>query len=890
MQVSVSTPAGLVAAEAGISFAERVRHEIDRVGPLEAYRALIAENDALIGQAMLDNGGEIVARRSIIHHEMVRDWASEQHRVSGYDKPFAVVALGGTGRLEVAPASDLDFGFLFDDSLEGNALLLELQRQLLHTPEFQETHGFWFEPMPFNLDDAPRLAEKQLNSFLDLHPIHDPTGLAERFRERIRATYDSFEHFLHVRGFWLGKWEKAAAQVESLESFDIKNDALRVFLAGVWTLAGKRFDHSHEVYQRLEDPRDLEAYRFLMRVRCFVHLRRPNPPQASFGGNHPEDLLQFDDYTSFGQMLGPDADEWTRFEFANDVRARLLAVRRRVARFTKTIIDRELKEGREAGAGSGIVYGMGGLSRAVPAADGTPEEKSRAALSVVLASQRYGVPIDPAELQSTFRHVSDWLVPVPELGALFYEERGSLATSLGFLAQLEGAEERLFPGHARFEASMDARVETERKLLRGALARQKIQALEEFVKEGRQKLARAVSPGRLTDVLREVDVAIEASLLDASHLAAVKLALKTKRLPLTPEDLSLRSDEKLPLGERYSSGMSEIPLDDYYEPYHTRGGFSEETARIARQLVLHRRAFKRLAETPNDEQQVREFARICANEEFLRALFVFTSADRAHWESQQHDPARWFNSRELYSKTMRCFGPAPVDPSERIRLLGCGDEEAQILQDFGEAFWGGEYRQYASVFASHLCHLNNPQLPGNPRAVLLSGGASPIIGVAARDYRGLAASITGALWRQRIHLRQAHLFSSMHYAIALDFFHVVGLGETTPVSALLRGIEEAIRLRQHIGEKSEDTLPPLKGRSTLHEWRPGEYRLEHETSEDARGLVYALAYKVFRHLRGNIFGLVAHAARGVAYVSVYHSLPPDLPLEEARRLVAAHFR
>jgi hypothetical protein len=65
--------------------------------------------------------------------------------------------------------------------------------------------------------------------------------------------------------------------------------------------------------------------------------------------------------------------------------------------------------------------------------------------------------------------------------------------------------------------------------------------------------------------------------------------------------------------------------------------------------------------------------------------------------------------------------------------------------------------------------------------------------------------------------------------------------------------------------------------------------LRFETSEDGRGLVYALAYRVFRHLRGNIFALTAHAARGRAFVSVYHSLPPDLSLAQAQELVAAQF-
>jgi hypothetical protein len=180
----------------------RVGAAISRLGPPAAFRELIAANDALSRAPDLDNGRQIAAARTLIHTELVRDWVEEQQRRFGYDRPFARVARGGTGRGEMAPFSDTDFAFLFDDALEGNSFLLELQRQQLHSREFERRCGFTCQTLPFSLDEVPRLAGKQLNSFLDLQPVHDPTGLAGMFRERIRATFDSFAHFLHVRGFW----------------------------------------------------------------------------------------------------------------------------------------------------------------------------------------------------------------------------------------------------------------------------------------------------------------------------------------------------------------------------------------------------------------------------------------------------------------------------------------------------------------------------------------------------------------------------------------------------------------------------------------------------------------------------------------------------------------
>lgn len=871
-----------------LKYQTRVREEISKVGPLQAFRRLIAENDALIRGSDLSNGHAIVTARTAIYTELVREWAGKQQQAFGYDRPFAVVALGGTGRGEMTPYSDNDFAFLFEDALEGNAFLLELQRQVLHTDTFKNQYGFTCLALPFSLDDVPNLEGKQLNSFLDMRPVYDPQGLANLFRERIRATFDPFEHFLHVRSFWKDQWEKAAGESQRLDRFDIKNDGLRVFLAGIWTLAGKRFLHSHDVYQTLDDARDLEAYYFLLRIRVFVHSRRLVKYQPSPGGNHPEDVLGFDDFSSFGELFGPNASDAERFAFANDVRARLLSARRRVASFAKGIIERELKNGREVSPGSPIVYGVGGLYHATSHRCQTPRDKSSAAISLLLAAQRYGVPIDLAELQTTFYNAGDWLMRVPELSALFYEQRGSLADTFAFLTQVDGAEERLFPGYAKFESSLDGRVMVERKSLRGVLERRKLQALDRYVREGRTMLGNSVSQTSAADPGKGVTTAVEAALLDADHLAAIKLALKTKRLPLTADDQAVRLDQTLPLHVRYSTGLSEIPLKDYYEPYLTQCDFTRETVRIAEFLIANRRAFKERAEAGiNDTQQVDEFAKLCHDEHLLRTLFVFTCADRAEWESAETDPARWFNSRELYAKAMMRFRPA-VDSAHVLKAAGYSPEQLSILKDFGEDFFGGVYRQYANRFGAHLVRLVEEPDTAGPKASILRDGTSNIVGVAARDFRGLAASISGAFWHCNIELQQAHLFSAMSHGLALDFFHVARRDK--PLSSdLVKAIEDAIRLKLYIADADQANLPQVSGIASLQEWRPGLYCLRFETSHRFCGLIYTLTYKVFRYLRGNIFGLAAHAARDRSYISVYHSLPADLSLKQAQVIAAKYF-
>jgi hypothetical protein len=865
----------------------RVLDAVRQFGPLETYRRLIAENNALIQGPDLNSGRAIVTMRTAIHTAMAGQWAEEQQRTLGYDKPFALVALGGTGRAEVVPCSDLDFAFLFDDAIEGNALLLELQRQMLHTSEFRERLGFSCVASPFSVDDMPSLAGKQLNAFLDMRPVFDPGGLADRFRERIQATFDPFEHFLHVRRFWKKQWEAAAAASERLDRFDIKNDGLRVFLSGIWTLAGKTFIHSYDVYRTLEEPRDLEAYDFLLRIRAWINFRGSRSAQRHGLGKRPADVLDFEDFVSFGEMLGPESDERMRFDFAEGVRSRLLSARRRVAVFARAVIERELRRGRAVAPGSPIIYGTGGLYHATSSRCCTERDKSRAALSLLLASQRYGVAIDPSELHATFRNAGDWLVWAPEVSALFYEQRGSLADSFEFLSQIDGTEERLFPGYEKFASSLDGRVMSERLSLRGALERQKMRALERHVAEGAERLITAVSPEKLT-VIEADAVAINAALLDSDHLAGVKLALKTKRLPVTAHDQAARRDESRPLHERYTSGCSGIPLAEYFAPYVSECEFTPETLEIAKFLIANRRTFKEHAETGrNDAQLVEDFARLCRNEQHLRALFAFTCADRAEWESDRSEPVLWWNIRELFAKALEAFHPKQ-DRAGTLKAAGYGEDELTILRDFGEDFFSGLYRLHAIRFGAHLVRLAGGAAAGGPKAAIIRDGTSTMLVVATRDYRGLAASISGALWQSRVELRQAHLFSAMNYGLALDFFHLAPGAK--PLRQDLTGIiEDAIRAHRHISESDEAGMPPIKGRFMLTESRPGQHCLRFETSHDTGGFIYALTYKVFRYLDGNIHGLTAHTARGNVYISIYYSLPLGKALDEARAIVESRF-
>ena len=443
-----------------------------------------------------------------------------------------------------------------------------------------------------------------------------------------------------------------------------------------------------------------------------------------------------------------------------------------------------------------------------------------------------------------------------------------------------------FPATGDFETTLDERVMAERGSMRGVLEREKMRALEDFLNAGAERIKTAVSSASLASDEEAAKVALVATLLDSDHLTAVKLALKTKRLPVTPGDEVARNDSSRPWPERFASGLSGIPLADYFSGWEESCGFSKTTLDVTRFLIANRRAFKDHARNGiNSPEVVEAFANLCGDEQCLRALFVFTCADRVRWESDLSDPVRWFNSRELYTKTLARFRPpSPGDPAKALIDAGFGEQETAILRDFGHDFFSGMYRRHAARFGSHLLRIADDGDSSGPKVAIVRDGTSTMLGVAAKDWPGLAACISGALWQQGIELRQAHLFSANHHGLALDFFHLHTNGKPLPPD-LAKLVEQAIVNQLHIAPSDEATLPEIHGEFTLSEIRPGECCLRFESEHNTPGAVYAICYRIFHRLHGDIHGLTAHSTRRGILISIYLKLPPDLPLDEAKRVM-----
>ncbi|MGI9241105.1 MAG: hypothetical protein ACR2RV_09900, partial [Verrucomicrobiales bacterium] len=258
------------------------------------------------------------------------------------------------------------------------------------------------------------------------------------------------------------------------------------------------------------------------------------------------------------------------------------------------------------------------------------------------------------------------------------------------------------------------------------------------------------------------------------------------------------------------------------------------------------------------------------------------------------EPARWFNIRELYGKAVRRFRPSS-DPRRQLAAAGYAPDQLEILEDFGRSFFGGGYSQYARQYGSYLLRLAEdaaqheaggakPSVP--PRVDSIRLGSSEILAIATHDHPGIAASISGALWKRGARLSQAHLFSARRHRIALDFFHLAPQKENDPPNAadsdLRSSVRDAIVGQLYLSAEDERALPNLAANITLEPTASGHHHLRAETAEDVGGLIYFLACKAHRQLAADIYGLAAHTGSGHVWVSVYLGLPETTSLEQAR--------
>jgi [protein-PII] uridylyltransferase len=833
-------------------------------GAIGAVTAALAEQRQAIHQRLLGgaSGAEVMAALTQLVDGLIIGRYRNTVRTTGAEAVTAgfqhccLVALGGYGRRELAPYSDIDIMFLF--RAEAGPTVASLSRQVLHhlwDVGFQVGHSVR------SIQDCIELAATDVTiqtSMMEARFLAGSPDLFQDFQRRYlrRVVARGADRYIERKiAERRREYEKFGETVYLLEPNVKKSKGgLRDLHVLQWAGMAKyqaatlqefadRGILSRQDYQAL-----LEAREFLWRVRALLHVH----------AGIAQEILTFDEQVRLAERFGfQDRPEMLAVEqFMQQYYRHTMGLHERCARFVdrcrRVPVWRRLVRLLPAPRVDGH-FVVAGPCLTVPT-----ELRNRVLDSPVLLLQLFHVAqsrrltIDTHLLDEIHRSVDavpDESFRTPEVSRIFLKILSGPGSVAGTLEAMHRAHllEKLIPvfttvrGLMQFNQYHKYTVD-EHSLLAVAKAE-----------------ALAQEKGILGEVYQEI------RRKDLLHLSI------------------LLHD----LGKGRAQDHSEVGRA-LAEETATRLGFDEQETRtmvflVHRHLLMAHTAFRR---DPYDEKVLLTFARAVATPEVLRKLLVLTAADIA--AVGPGVLTKWKESLliELYLRTLpevsgerdAAHGP------ERLRRLA-NDVAREAAARAGEPIaveWiESQLRQFPlrygygtapSRIAAHLAAIRRLR----EADVLVEESFNETLGtceytvVTVDDLTpGIFSKIAGVMAAKGLQILDAQIITR-HDAIVVDTFQVIdpdyagappverrdGIGRT--IVRILKGEDTIENL---VGRSSR--LPP--GRRLPSGRQPTEVQVDNETSDrftiidvfadDRQGLLYVITHAIFK------LGLSVHAAR-----------------------------
>ncbi len=798
-------------------------------GPLKTLEAHLLINNSKIRTST--DAWEIVRERTTIVDAIIKNsLISTAERVFGFDPVresnfpfrFGYFAVGGYGRGELSPNSDIDIRLIIDSpSLKDNPLAKAFDYDAIYT--FSDKYGLKIDKGIHNLSDIQGFQPLDLNSFLDMRLLYGDGDLISDIREVLKKQGNLSALFLHNLRLLEELRNKHPETYGVVKEFNIKYGigGLRHYHAALWVNAARSFMSSREISSNMnfgESMRD--SVGTLLKMRAELNLQRMfsvcSDPQKRadlilkrMGSTEPDTLKRRD-----LDNLGQNALE------------KLIKARKDISRFADSQMKSVLRKGYALTDDFLLTpQGLHIRPKAIREIINDPKEKTKLFFSLVRVAQINGLSINDTVQPRFYEEARNWTHPSTIFGKLFYDQ-GLRSRSLRYLAERDVLQ-KILPGYRSLEAGMHPIEHRAANLTRAEFALKKIETRETLTGE------KSAYP----------NIAEEYSYLSPDDAAAIDLALLIKHIPKSNASRGVVSNN---LSE-YLEIMRELEI-------------STETLDTTHFLVeAHPNvSYEAFSSRLNDTIRVRELANIAKTSMRMRALYLFAHADYGSVEGKEFP--LWGDLDELYKRTMKFLDKKPEESIYEANLF---DEAGlSLLEDLGPDFRSGRYKETVPFWISKLSKAHKS---GEPVVQSFSQQEN-MIGVACKDYRGLLAVITGKLYEYGADLLQAHAHSLSQHGLALDMF------EYTPGSSqqkkIIQGVEAAIKEKTFIDEDPGKILSKSKGEIKLdyhsESSKPGvhHYTFKYFANNNVPGTVYSLTRTLYEKAEANIYGVNAYAFPG----------------------------
>jgi [protein-PII] uridylyltransferase len=298
-------------------------------------------------------------------------------------------------------------------------------------------------------------------------------------------------------------------------------------------------------------------------------------------------------------------------------------------------------------------------------------------------------------------------------------------------------------------------------------------------------------------------------------------------------------------------------------------GLDRDDTELVEFLVRHHLTMSQVAQKQDlaDEAVIRGFARVVQTERRLVALYLLTVADIRGTSPKVWNAWKGKLLEDLFRSTRRLLGGGTVSPSavlegrkqealHILRLYGLSDDARNELWDQFDVVYF--LRHTAQDIAWHTRSLFTRVNTATPvvRARLARIGEGAEVLIYVKDQKDLFARVCGYFDSRNLSILDARIHTTRH-GYALDTFLITDHGRGSHLRELLSLVEH--ELAEWIAQQHE--LPaPVKGRMSrqsrhfpvapgvlLQPDERGPYCLLSVTATDRLGLLYSIARVLARH-------------------------------------------